>query len=113
MIIQNKRTKEEKDLHLLLIPKKNYVNYVDFFQKADDVEIKDFFEALVAIYQKYNLDAYPEKFPRIANESFLYINHNKGVFNKVRGIHSYQYIYHLHLHIQYRYIFKNNFLKEL
>jgi histidine triad (HIT) family protein len=112
MLIQNRGTDTCKNLHLLLIPKNNYITYVDFFQKANDEEIKDFFEVLYKIYNKYNLDQYPTQYKKRQNDSFLYINHNNGVFKNVRGDHSNQYVYHLHLHIQYLSIFKENFIKD-
>jgi histidine triad (HIT) family protein len=113
MIIQNLHTNEASNLHLLLIPKKNYLNYVDFFMEAKEEEIVDLFKALYEIYNKYDFDNYLKKYKNIQDYSTLYINHNKGVFNKVRGGHGHQAIDHLHIHIYMPFIFKNKFIKPL
>lgn len=106
LIIENKGTKRGNNEHFLLIPKNNYITYVDFFQKASDSEIKDFFKALYDFFHMYNLDEY---FKSISKQyTCLYINHANGIFNNVRGIHFHQSIHHLHLHIYLPYIYKNS-----
>jgi len=44
------------DIHILVIPKKKYITYHDFLEKASSEEKLQFFDAIVEIVKKYHLD---------------------------------------------------------
>lgn len=101
---------ERSNLHLLLIPKGNYINYIDFFKNAVKEETTDFFKALYEIIKEYKLDSYLDKYK---DYSCLYSNHNNGVFLDVRNGHSHQTIYHFHTHIHIPDVHKDKNFEDL
>lgn len=46
----------KSNIHILIIPKKEYMNYHDFLKNASLIEKQDFFEAIAQIVQDYDLD---------------------------------------------------------
>lgn len=67
-------------LHVLVIPKGNYVNAVDFFSNATSLEILDFNNLIIEVVQKLNVV-----------KGFRLISNN--------GTESGQEIPHYHMHI--------------
>jgi histidine triad (HIT) family protein len=65
-------------IHLLIIPKKNYIDYVDFLSHSSQEEKKSMETMILAIIQKFNL-----------SNSKLITNSGKEAF---------QEIFHFHIH---------------
>jgi len=78
-IIAIKDIKPEAILHILVIPKKNYIDFADFTKKATTEEIAHYFKTIASIAKANGADEY------------------RIVSNK--GTSSGQSVFHFHTHI--------------